>query len=128
MISPERALWAAVLARLIADARGDGDKLDQQRAKHVLRRGGRDLTMICDLAGFDAEAVMDRYERMNGRFVAPQRPVPARAAFVDHLARRRQRVAELRAAGHSRRHIAAILQISPEMVRRDLEFAARAAE
>ena len=123
MIHPERALWAAVLARLIADARGDGNKLDQQRAKHVLRRGGRDLTMICDLAGFDAEAVMDRYERMNGRFVAPQRPAPVRAEYVDHLNKRRQRVAELRDAGHSRRQIAAILQISPDVVRRDLEFA-----
>lgn len=123
MISPERALWAAVLARLIADARGDGDKLDQQRAKTVLRRGGRDLTMICDLAGFDAEAVMDRYERMNVRFVAPQRQVPARAEYVDRLNKRRQRVAELRKAGHSQRHIAAILQISRETVRHDLALA-----
>lgn len=122
MISPERALWAAVLARLIADARGDGDKLDQHQAKHVLRRGGRDLSMICDMAGFEAEAVMDRYERMKGRFVVPKRPVPSRSAYVDQLARRRQRVAELRAAGHSQRHIAVILQITRETVRRDLEL------
>lgn len=123
MIHPERALWAAVLARLIADARGDADKLAQQQARHVLRRGSRDLQMICDMAGFEAGAVMDRYERMQGRFVPPQRPAPVRAEYVDHLNKRRQRVAELRDAGHSRRHIAAILQISPEAVRRDLEFA-----
>lgn len=123
MIHPERALWAAVLARLIADARGDADKLAQQQARHVLRRGSRDLQMICDMAGFESEAVLDRYERMQGRFVPPQRPAPVRAEYVDHLNKRRQRVAELRAAGHSRRQIAAILQISPDMVRRDLEFA-----
>lgn len=123
MIHPERALWAAVLARLIADARGDADKLAQQQARHVLRRGSRDLQMICDMAGFESEAVLDRYERMQGRFVRPQRHAPVRAEYVDHLNKRRQRVAELRDAGHSRRHIAAILQISPEAVRRDLEFA-----
>ena len=123
MIHPERALWAAVLARLIADARGDADKLAQQQARHVLRRGSRDLQMICDMASFEAGAVMDRYERMNGRFVAPQRPAPVRAEYVDHLNKRGQRVAELRDAGHSRRQIAAILQISPDVVRRDLEFA-----
>ncbi len=123
MILPERALWAAVLGRLLADASGDGSSLDQQQARSILRPGSRDLQMICDMAGFDHEAVLDRYERMQGRFVPPQRPAPVRAEYVDHLNKRRQRVAELRDAGHSRRHIAAILQISPEAVRRDLEFA-----
>jgi len=65
---PERSLWAAVLARLIADATGPKPTLDRHQARHILRPGSHDLRLICDLAGFDPDAVLDRYSRMTNKF------------------------------------------------------------
>jgi hypothetical protein len=71
MISPEQALWIAVLGRLLADATTPGDKLDQHQARRVLHRGNRDLNLICALAGVEPDALMDQYERMTRKFSAP---------------------------------------------------------
>ena len=71
MISPEQALWIAVLGRLLADATTPNDKLDQHQARRVLHRGNRDLNLICALGGVEPDALMDQYERMTRKFSAP---------------------------------------------------------
>ena len=71
MISPEQALWIAVLGRLLADATAPNDKLDQHQARRVLHRGNRDLNLICACAGVEPDALMDQYERMTRKFSAP---------------------------------------------------------
>lgn len=71
MISPEQALWIAVLGRLLADATTPDDKLDQHQARRVLHRGNCDLNLICACAGVEPDALMDQYERMTRKFSAP---------------------------------------------------------
>jgi hypothetical protein len=93
-------LWRRVIAQAIADAAGDGSGYDpgereagEADALAWLERGGLDFSLVCDLAGLDADAVREAAlaiveERLRRRLARPprgravqllERP-PARAA------------------------------------------------
>ena len=59
-----RSLWAAVLIRLIEDASSGVTTKYQTRyfeeAVHFLLHNNKDFFVVCDLAGFDAQAVRDK--------------------------------------------------------------------
>jgi hypothetical protein len=66
--NPQKNLWQAVLLRAIEDALRptmmgsagfDRDKAIQE-ARDYLTKPSRDLSMVCNLAGLDMQAVIDR--------------------------------------------------------------------
>lgn len=62
--SPEQLLWRMVITQALVDARsrmqGTEARLERNRARHWLLHGGADFTMVCELAGMDANYVRRR--------------------------------------------------------------------
>ncbi|MBL4917455.1 hypothetical protein [Szabonella alba] len=66
--SPERALWQEVLYRVISDARldSDGGKIPRRRqeeyteARAYLTEPSEDLALVCEMAGVDMGALVER--------------------------------------------------------------------
>jgi hypothetical protein len=56
--SGERRLWLAVIERALKDLHSTDWRI-QDEARVFLTRSSRDLYMVCDLVGFDAQAVME---------------------------------------------------------------------
>lgn len=82
------SLWRAVLAQAVADAYYEGESISgldgRDLAREWFRFGGRDFRLVCDLAGFDPDAVQHCYlsGRMSlanisgGSLVHSERPGP----------------------------------------------------
>jgi len=61
--SGEKKLWLAVVGRAFRDIHSDDQRI-QESALAYLTRPSRDLYMVCDLIGFDAQAVMEAARHM----------------------------------------------------------------
>lgn len=79
-----RKLWCTLLLTMIADARASRGSRERDDARAWL--GTRDFSLVCYLAGFDPQAVLDRLQDVAGRARAveprwiegsPTRAVPA---------------------------------------------------
>jgi hypothetical protein len=65
-MSPERALWQAVLLRAVTDATavdpaGDDSRRAKQDAIRWLTLGGRDFREVCSNAGMDPDFIQDAF-------------------------------------------------------------------
>lgn len=87
MASPEQALFRAVIARAIMDAKGASisgkvglESLAKQQARSWLLSGGRDFEMVCALADISASAlrqayIMGKLDKINLDTARVERPV-----------------------------------------------------
>lgn len=64
-MTPERALWTAVVIQALSDATGI-ERLPRDAARLWLLAGGRDFATVCGLAGIEASALR-RYARALAR-------------------------------------------------------------
>lgn len=72
-LTPEKRLWCAVLFRILQDACRDlppkadnAAKVERDQARSWLL-SSQDLPIVCELAGFDAEAVREAAERLSSK-------------------------------------------------------------
>ena len=61
--SGEKKLWLAVIGRALKDLDSTDWRI-RDEARAFLTRPSRDLYMVCDLIGFDAQAVMEAARHM----------------------------------------------------------------
>lgn len=61
--SGEKKLWLAVIGRALKDLDSTDWRI-RDEARAFLTRPSRDLYMVCDLIGFDAQAVMEATRHM----------------------------------------------------------------
>ena len=77
-MSPEQALWTAVLHQAFADARRpltrEQDQYDFDRARRWFRVGGRHFQDVCHMAGCDPEYVRDKALAMIAANPLPPKP------------------------------------------------------
>ena len=59
----EKKLWLAVIGRALKDLDSTDWRI-RDEARAFLTRPSRDLYMVCDLVGFDAQAVMEAARHM----------------------------------------------------------------
>lgn len=69
-VRPYRELWCAVLLAMLADAAEDDRRFNNPDRAYEVRQaknwiGSRDFFSVCDLAGVDGRAVLERL-RANG--------------------------------------------------------------
>ncbi|WP_455373357.1 hypothetical protein [Limibacillus halophilus] len=72
-LTPEKRLWCAVLFRILQDAcrelppkADNAAKVERDQARSWLL-SSQDLPVVCELAGFDADAVREAAERLAAR-------------------------------------------------------------
>ena len=77
-ISPEQALWRAVLLRACQDATNAGTKgrhaADRAAARAWLIEAGADFRLVADMAGYDGEALREVLEPRIAEWVAEAAP------------------------------------------------------
>lgn len=99
-MTPERNLWAAVLAQAIDDATGGklayGEPKDRDHARAWIESGCKDYRMVCDGAGVDPDWV--RYHALRRRH--PPKPGET-APKVPWTSRELARARRLREIGKS---------------------------
>ena len=90
-MTPEKRLWCAVLFRIFQDAcrtlppkADNAQKVERDQARSWLL-GGTDMRIVCELAGFDPDAIREAAERLKRNDWPPIKvdlsdPAPLQAA------------------------------------------------
>ncbi len=120
MIDGYQELWQAVLLQIVTDAlmpdhRATGpEALERRRSRDILTRGGAHFNRICAFAGVDPTAVKDAF-RLGKCRVTPGHTCAAKRVYQrDSQAKAKA----WRSEGRTTREIAALLDLSPETVRK----------
>ena len=108
-MSPEQALWTAVLHQAWSDARKpltrEQDQYDFERARRWFRVGGKHFKDVCHMAGWNPEYVRDKALEMMAANPPPEKP-KVRYGQVQWTEEEAAEAVRLRAEGLSAMRIA----------------------